>query len=275
MEAWLWAGAALIGAGAVFWFARSSFRSGVRQAFFDELRRAYPEAKLVEDREDRMVLRSSSFGEVVVRLGNLYVECARSGRGGQEAVIRKFLAGLHERAADLGPLSLDRHGSRLLPRVVPSGFLEGNPFPQRPLGETGLAVVYVLDAPHSVAYLTREQLAELGIGETELHERAMKNLEAIFSPAAVWKAAAGNVVAVQTGDSHDATRLLLVPEHLPSGGEVAALVPDSDTLVLAPVPRDGDWKELAKCCVPGSGKPVLPGAPLRVTREGIARAPGF
>lgn len=273
---WLVVGAAvLVG---LFSLARSSFRRGVRGELLTELRRTYPEAVVVEERDDRIALRSPSFGEVQVRLANLYYQCARSGAA-RESVIRQFLAGLNERAADLGPLRFDRHAHRLLPRVVPSGFLGGlpgeAPILSRPIGETGLAVAYVVDGPHSVAYVGRAQLADLGLTEEQLHERAMKNLEAVFSPSAVWRAAAGNVVAVQTADSHDATRMLLVPEHLPSGGEVAVLVPDTDTLVLAPVPKDGNWKDLAGACVAGGGKPVLPGIPLVARRSGFTRAPGF
>jgi hypothetical protein len=265
------------GAAGLVWLARRSFRQAVRAELLHLLRRTYPEAVVASERDDRVVLRSSSFGEVEVRLANLYFLCAQvnASADAREPVIRQFLAGLNERAADRGPLRMDRHGHRILPRVVAREFVGAEPLLNRPLGETGLVVTYVIDGPHSVAYLTAPQLAELGLTEEKLHETAMKNLEAIFSPGPVWKAAAGNVVAVQTADSHDATRMLLVPEHLPAGGEVAVLVPDSDTLVLAPVPRDGNWAGLAKACVAAGGKPVLPGVPLRATRDGFSRAPGY
>ena len=281
MPWWAWVAAGMAAAASLLWLARRSFRTSVREELLHLLRRTYPDAVLVLQRDDRVVLRSPSFGEVEIHLANLYYQCAQvnASADAREPILRKFLAGLNERAADLGPLRMDRHAHRILPRVVAREFLaplpEGHALLHRPLGETGLVVTYVVDGPHSVAYLTGSQLGELGLTEDQLHETAMKNLEAIFSPAPVWKAAAGNVVAVQTADSHDATRMLLVPEHLPAGGEVAVLVPDSDTLVLAPVPRDGNWAELAKACVAGGGKPVLPGIPLRATRDGLSRAPGY
>jgi len=278
---WAWAAAAAAVLAGLVGLARTAFRRAVRRELLAELRRAYPEARIAEETDARIVLRSRSFGEVGIRLANLYVQCARVGStpAAREPVIRMFLAGLHERAADLGPLRLDRHGHRLLPRVVPESFLGSLPAEasilHRPLGGTGLVVTYVVDGPHSVAYVARRQLSELGLTEDQLHDRAMRNLEAIFQPAAVWRAAAGTAVAVQNADSHDATRMLLVPDHLPAAGEVAVLVPDSDTLVLAPVPGDGDWRPLARACVPNGGKAVLPGIPLRATRAGFARAPGF
>ena len=47
-------------------------------------------------------------------------------------------------------------------------------------------------------------------------------------------------------DTYDAARVLLLPERLRADEEAAALIPDRDTCVIAPLPADGDWSELGK-----------------------------
>lgn len=78
---------------------------------------------------------------------------------------------------------------------------------------------------------------------------------------------------VRTLDTYDAARLLLVQDHLMPGESVAAIIPDRDTLVLVPLPRDDDWGPLRVL----AGRPVrepLYDRPLRVTFEGVFAPPG-
>jgi hypothetical protein len=263
----------------LLWLARRSFRAEVRREVVEELRQAYRDLEVVEERADRLVVKSVAVGEVRIHLINLYREAARAGASPEARLgaVRRFLSGLHRQAAETGPLRLDRHGDRLLPRLVPLSLVRSAPeptLPHRLVGDTGLAVAYVLDQPTSVAYLHGAQLKDLGWDEPRLHAHTMANLERGFSGAAVEEALAGRPALLQSGDSHDATRLLLVPGRLREGQVLAALAPDADTLALLPAPADGNWKALARFAKAGRGKPVLPGVPLRVTREGIARAPG-
>ena len=277
MPPWAWAlgGAALVAA--LFVLARRSYRGGIRRLLLDLLRRAYPDLRVARESEARLLLRSEAFGEVEVRLRNLYWQAAQAPNPeAREQVVRRFCAALHEHAALGGRLTLERHGARLLPRLVPSSMFEDLPPeavpPHLPLGAGSLAVAYVLDSPNSVAYLTPAQLRELGLTVDALHDLAMANLDRTFPDEALRDVLAGKgLVLVRKLDGHDAARVLCVPGRLGPGQAVAALVPDVNTLALAPIPADGDWSELRKACAPGDGKPVL-NRPLRVTREGFEAA---
>ncbi len=280
MPWWAWALGVPAAIVALAWLARRSFRASVRREAIEELRAAYEDLQVLEQNDARLVVKSKAVGEVQINLPNLYVQCARAGGApeARSAALRRFLSGLHRQAAEIGVLDLDRHGSRLLPRLVPAAFVAHAPppaLPHRALGDTGLVVAYVLDQPTSVAYIHTGQLKELRLDEGGLHERTLANLAPSLPGACVEDALAGKVVALKSGDSHDATRLLLVPARLREGQELAALVPDSDTLLLLKCPADGNWKALARMAKPGTGKAVLPGIPLRVTSAGIRRAPGF
>ncbi|MGQ9779977.1 MAG: hypothetical protein ACUVRM_08890 [Bacillota bacterium] len=133
-----------------------------------------------------------------------------------------------------------------------------------------LAITYVLDSPNFVKYLTGTQLAELGLDLEALHALAMANLAKVSLAEAVREVLENKTMAViKTLDGHDATRILLVPACLPEGAGIAAMIPDTDTFVLAPVPADGDWSRLRKLAAKAYGKKVY-GRPLQVTREGFA-----
>lgn len=277
MPAWGWV---LAGVGAVVLLlvqARRAWRAGVRRALLENLRRAYPDLRIAREREAALKLTSTSFGEVEVRLQNLYWQSAQAANPeAREEVIRRFCAALHEHAASGGKLTLERHAGRLLPRLVPASMFDGLPAhgvpPHLPLGAGGLAVTYVLDSPHSVAYVTPVQLRELGLTVDGLHDLAMENLERTFPEEALREVLGGKpLVVVRKLDGHDASRVLCLPKRLAPGQALAVLVPDVNTLVLAPVPADGDWSELRKACAPGDGKPVLD-RPLRVTCEGFEAA---
>jgi hypothetical protein len=74
---------------------------------------------------------------------------------------------------------------------------------------------------------------------------------------------------IKSMDSYDAARLLLVPDYLNPGEELAAMIPDRDTLVLIKVPQNGDWSPLVKLAKVAAGDPLYR-RPLRVTSAGIA-----
>lgn len=248
MPWWAWV-LGVLGALAVLLVAAlRSYRGGIRRLLIDELSRAYPDLRLLEERSDLLRLKSPSLGEVELRLGSLYAECAQArDAAGREAVVRRFLASLHENAAASGPLSMETHGERLLPRLVPAHFLRELPagarLPHRPLGETGLLVVYVVDRPHSVEYVSDGHLRDLKIDAERLHERSMDNLRKIASPR---------------DDGHNAARLLLVPDSLAPGTSTTAAVPDANTLALG-----------VSTAPPPGPKPLLPGRVLKVTPDGI------
>jgi hypothetical protein len=77
---------------------------------------------------------------------------------------------------------------------------------------------------------------------------------------------------VKALDSYDAARILLVPGYLGDGEEVVALIPDRDTLTLAPLPTDGNWDTLRKLARVAGGEHLLIDRPIRVTRGGFCVA---
>ncbi len=128
----------------------------------------------------------------------------------------------------------------------------------------------MLDSEQSVAYLQSEQLADLGISPQEALDLAMENLGQTFKPEPVRAVLDDNSMSVvKSMDTYDAARLLLIPSTLQDGESVAALIPDRDTLVLAPVPADGDWTSLRKLARNADGDPLWT-EPLLVTSAGVA-----
>jgi hypothetical protein len=172
------------------------------------------------------------------------------------------------------PLSMESHGDRLMPRLAPPDFRAGLPKdadpPHTAVESLGLEILYVLDAEHSVRYLTEADLEQLGLTGDELHECAMGNLRKTLSGEVVRSASeARKLVAIKSLDSYDATRLLLLPEHLKPGEELAAVIPDRDTLTFVAVWPDFDWPEFGELAkIPVSDKTLLT-RPVRVTHEGF------
>jgi uncharacterized protein YtpQ (UPF0354 family) len=133
-----------------------------------------------------------------------------------------------------------------------------------------LAVVYVIDSPASATFVNAGHLEELGLDAEALHARALANLRK-RSPdlrAAIDQRA---LAVLKLQDSFDAARLLLLPDTLRDGEEVAAAIPDRDTLAVSPVPKDGDWSRLEKLARTPAGPPLYPHT-LRVSRSGIRKA---
>ena len=161
-----------------------------------------------------------------------------------------------------------------MPRLVMPEFLSQLPpdsdMPHTPLASLGLEIVYVLNAPNSVMYLTGAHAKDLGLNAAGLHERALANLSANFPAQFVRDVLESDQLPVfKALDSFDAARLLLVPRHLRDGETIVALIPDRDTLFLAPLPQNNDWsglKQLAR--TPGSDHLILD-RPVKVTNQGF------
>ncbi|MCL6614239.1 MAG: hypothetical protein K6U03_06455 [Firmicutes bacterium] len=256
--------------------ARRSWQRMIRQEALAALKREYPEMSLVSESRYALVLKIED-QDVTVNLHNLYRMCAQCPTPeARQEVYASFFSGLKDIVAGKGPLSLEACRDRIMPRVVPLEFLANLPatvgsLPHKPFAEgIDLAIVYVIDSPNAVSYLTEKQLAELGLDLDALHALAMANLEKV-SPAKAVREVLENktLVVIKTLDDHDATRILLVPACLPEDAGIAAMIPDTDTLVLAPVPADGDWSRLRKLAAKAYGKKVY-GRPLLVTKAGFA-----
>jgi uncharacterized protein YtpQ (UPF0354 family) len=267
----------------MLWIARRSFCKSVRRQFIAALKKRHPEAVVVRESNSQLDIQIGDHGNMTMNLHNLYAQVANHASGGtdegRQEVFQRMLAALDEaiRGADES-LSLETHGDRIMPRLVPPDFLEEllaqRQVPFMPWDEVGLVVVYVLDGEHSVSYVTNEQMDEFGLELEPLHERALLNLNKVFPAKTVRDVLEKNqITMVKAGDTYDAARLLLVQQHLETGEEIAALIPDRDTLALMPVPPNEDWSSLAELArTPGSDK-ILLQVPLRVTAKQIEVVP--
>jgi hypothetical protein len=273
MPWWGWVLGVLVALIALVAHSMAYYRRGLRRKFIALVKQEFPDIEILSESTYSLRFRSPTLGEGEENLLNLYRACARAGDAGEEAVLQQCIAALKDHRDAQKPLSMDAHGDKLFPRIVPVDFFPSRPdlsVPTRPLDRTGLLIAYVLDRPNSLEYLTDPHLKELGITADQLHERAMANLKKTMDEKPVQETLRnGSLSVLKLLDSHDAARLLLVPGYLPDGAELAAGIPDMDTLALLPFPKDATRASLKVLCTPGDGKPILD-RPLKVTRSGIS-----
>lgn len=272
---WSWVLAGAIALGVLLALARRAWRASVRQELLELLRAELPQVQLLGEAPGHLDLGLPGGARGRAELGSLYWKLSQLPASAPPEARRElylqFLGGLRDLlAARHEQLTLEEDGPRVLPRLVSSRFLDDLPpeagLPHTPLGETGLQVAYVLDQEHSVVYLTRAHLDELGLDRAGAHALALRNLAARTPPELLERALQGDDVAViKTGDSYDAARLLLVPARLGPERSVLAAIPDRDTLVLMPAGFTGA-REVARA----AGERPLLDRPIRVSAEGWA-----
>ena len=195
---------------------------------------------------------------------------------GREVLFARFARVIrdHDRALRLDPAGArGRVFARLANDALLNqlrGELVGLELPAVSSGVAGLWGVFVLDRETSVIYLTARHLDELSLTPEEALALSKENLASTFDRGMLQGALAGeSVITIQYLDSFDAARLLLLPGCLGEDEQLAALIPDRDTLVVTAVPADGDWASLRKLARTPAGD-VLWGEPLLVTRDGIS-----
>jgi len=268
---WLWILAALTIIITVLSVARSAFRRGVREELIRYLKEHRPSWTLLKELPAALILKAEGVDEIRFNLQNLYLRAAGipdSNPHNRLPVYEQSLAALEEGLALQHP-SMEKHGDKLLPRLVQSSFLAAIPqLVRRGLQGTPLHVAYVFNGQHGVSYLTQDHLKDLGLTAEEVDARALQNLRALVAEDMVRGALKGNLNVVKTGDTFDAARLLVIPSLLKDGEEVAAAVSDRDTLAVAPVPADGNWSALHQLARKNVG-PMLLDVPLRVTKDGF------
>ena len=252
----------------------SSARAIIRKEYLAFIREKHPEVKVIAEKKNSVVLKFGAEDEIEGFFDNIYTACSGVNTlEARQAVYEHFLTGLKDGPKKGEKITLATHGSKIMPRIVPSSILDEvhklGGIPNRPFADTGLIIAYVFDYPDSVVYITNKHLVELEIDENSLYELAMTNLKKTFS-ADIIKGVLEkqNVSMLKTMDSYDAARVLLLPANLPENAQVAALIPDRDTLAIAPVPADGNWSKLKKLARAASGKPLF-GKPLLVSRKGF------
>lgn len=92
-----------------------------------------------------------------------------------------------------------------------------------------LAIVYVVDDPHSMTFVCRAHCKRWNRTVDDVHQLAMQNLQKRCAADALPAATAGAPVMLQTGDGYDAARVLL----LPRSEDVLVAMPDRDVLWVA------------------------------------------
>lgn len=278
MPWWSWLLAAVVGLVVLLLLARRHFRAQARGRLVQHLRAA--EVQVLAEAESYLVLRGPRGDEGPLFLDRFYQAVAGlrpHTPEGVEAVCEHWVQVVLESTAADAKLALETHGERVLPRLVPPGFFDELPpeaeLPHTAVGETGLCVAYVLDLERSVAYLTRGHLEDLGLDRAGVHALALRNLAARTPPEVLRRLCEGDGIHVlKTGDTYDATRLLLLPPHVPEGQARVVAVPDRDSLVVMDVQGEDALRgarELAR--TPGGDRPLFD-RPLRVTRAGIELA---
>jgi hypothetical protein len=253
----------------------------VRGELTEYLKAEYPEVQVVGEQQGNLVLRMADGGERVFEMADVYTAVAQLPGMGQDPAARTRIyqqaaaALLPAPPASSRPLAPATHGSRIKPQLVrPETVTPSEPGPgvlQTPVPGLELVVVYVLDLPGDSRHLTEQDRAELGTEVAEIHRLALDNLRKDFPRQMVTDAVAGESgTAIQFGDSFDATRLLLVPECLQTGEELAALVPHRDMLVLLPAAFLQDHEKLREAVgLLDCDHPPLLGRPVHVTPDGF------
>jgi hypothetical protein len=280
VPAWAWTLGLLV----LFFWIGSRVNRAWRRNIADELARHFaehhPEIVIVERQPHQWKVRVPGVDEPGdLSLFRLYGTIAKMKitSGDHEARREQYeiLARALKESRSLADATLASSGERILLRLLSPAQRAAEPFasfPGTPVGDTGLTAIYVLDGESSVAYIAEPVRAKLGLDVTALHERAVENLLAKLPEDAVRAALDGEkkMTLVKSMDTYDAARLLALPRRLREGEELAALVPDRDTLMLVAVPADGDWSSLRKLAktVPAD-EPRLFDHPLRVSRDGI------
>ena len=275
MPWWGWIAIILGAVVAFFASARRSYRTMLRREFRAYLDEHLEDVEIVVEHADRFEMRMGD-GEGTINLLNLYTKITEAGASTEEErkEFYEVYAGMIREQQGAEDFSLATHGERILPRVVPAGFVEAMPEKGRPVHRqfegTGLSVVWVIDSEHSVRYIDEEMRASLGIDAEEIDALGLENLRKTFSGDVVRRAVEeGSMAMVKAMDTFDAARILLIPEHLREGESVAALIPDRDTLCIGPIPPDGDWSGYVKLAKRPASDHLIIDRPIRVTRDGF------
>ena len=278
---WFWLAAGLVGGGLILGKATKFWRASLRRELIAYLRKNDPTIVVLREEERELVIRTGESGEGTVRLDRLFAAASQlrsSDSAAREQLFKQTLETLHEGSATFA-LNAERDHQRIMPRLVTESRLRqlraetsGDPLPALPSGVAGLSIVLVLDGANSVAYLTERQLEDLALTSEDALQLAKENLCRSFEAAIVRRAIdEGTLNVVKTFDTFDAARLLLLPQFLRHGEELAALIPDRDTLVVTRVPANRDWSALRKLAKAKAGDPLWP-EPLLVTSAGISQA---
>ena len=150
------------------------------------LRERVPGGDIQPAGEMELVVRSTPEGEQRVFLDNAYRMVCQAREEEREAVLERFLQAYAEAAG-----GLERSAERVVPVIKPEAWLaqfrasmqlmrgdadseiQDNVY--EPLGD-GLLVVYAIDMPSNIAYLSSQEMDQFGIARETLRAHAVRNL---------------------------------------------------------------------------------------------------
>lgn len=242
----------------------------VREDFLSCLRQSQPTFEILECSDEELKFRESILGEGLLRFASLYQAIANLDPCTEAARADVFEGRCGALAESRQPFSFSTQGDQVLPRLLSAEESKGAL--RRPLAGTALFIGYVVNREHSMAMLREESAASLGIDPDELHQRALSNLAPAATPIAdaVREVLEGGGSVAFLDMTHTAaTCALLIPGCLREGEAIGIAIPDRESLILAPVPDDGDWSSLAEV-PPGEGAGhLISDVPFRVTAAGF------
>ncbi|MEM7453830.1 MAG: DUF1444 family protein [Planctomycetota bacterium] len=189
----------------------------------------------------RLVFEKDGQQNGVLNLSNLYLEYCAVEKPGRDKrlkdMVRAALSHLKEMPDDFEDASHD-----ILPRLWTRGTFErlklnqlkdgGKPidWPLESVGEH-LYLSLVYDLPESVRSISNQELEDWGVTFWEAREVALQNL---YETEFAYTSVGDELYVSGTGDSYDATRLILsgLFDELEVEGSPVAMVPNRDTLVV-------------------------------------------
>jgi hypothetical protein len=272
---WLWAAAGLFGLVYLALISARAYRRSVVDELVEHLREHHPEITIVNRGRgiwmtDRQISVRTRTGEAIARLDSLFAQLAGvrvSDKDRRREAIATWARAVDQASAVPDP---SKQRENLLPRLMPREQVAADMI-AGPLDGTDLHIAYVVDMPDCVQFVTSQTLQSLAVSDDELHALALANLRKRWSPEPVRAALDKRALTVvATGDGFDAARLLLVPESLQPGEQIAAVVPDKNALALSPVPENGDWTKLISLArTIEATPPRLSSLPIRVSNTGF------
>ena len=188
---------------------------------------------------------SKSATPSIAYLGNLFRECAGTGRAERRARIASFLAAVVYNPG--APDTWDEVAPLLRPLLRSVSFGLGVPgTAPRPLRRPALPFIaefVVVDQPTSIMYVTPGQVASWGVTERVVYDRARQNLAALArrtGPMTDDEGAPGQPMAlvrmVESGDAYWASHLLvdgwLASQRDAVGGRPVMFIPDTTGVLL-------------------------------------------
>lgn len=223
--------------------ARPMARDAFAQEVADRVRRAIPEAGVEVADDLHLRVRQGEDDERSVYLDNAYHMYVQADPADREEVLVRFVASY----ADAGSIG-DATRDAIVPVVKDRQWLEEVRISLAQRGKMGeepeivhealtdeLTIVYAIDTPNNIAYLTRSQLQELELDRSELRKLAVRNLRGLLPGIEVHR---GPLMSMVTADGNYEASLLLFDdlwerERERLVGDPVVAVPARDLLVFA------------------------------------------